>query len=60
MTTDGEGLSADWIKGESKLVIRQRSTKIGQTTTCVRVVVRSEQRVYDISIPVTSLWINPE
>ena len=59
VATDGEGLTADWIKGELKLVVRQRSTQTGQLTTYVRVGVRSGERVYEVVIPVTSLWVNP-
>jgi hypothetical protein len=58
VAVEGEGLATDWVKGGSALVVRQRSTKAGQVTTRVRVVVRSEGRASEVVIPVTSLGIN--
>lgn len=59
VAVDGEGLTAEQVAGEAKLVVKQRSMKVGQLSTRVRVTVRSGERVCDVIIPVSSLWMDP-
>ncbi|MCI0704045.1 MAG: DUF1573 domain-containing protein [Planctomycetia bacterium] len=60
VTAEGDGLSATLTKAEPQITIRQRSAKLGQHVAHVKVVATSGGRVYQLTIPVTSLWIQPE
>ena len=42
IASDGEGLAAEVVKGEPKIIVQQRATRTGQAVTHARVVARSD------------------